>query len=220
MAEEKEVEQCLVVPRKALFGYNDERAFSGFRKQEQLGFDLEEILQKHSSFGWRKTSKGGYDVEYDAAFKHFNPSGVFIHDNKIFTYTRIGGEPRLVGRNDILISGHVIPEDAQGTSSYRQTFVETLMREFWEEVECKDTVLFHLPPLGYVNQESSAAIDRVHFGIVYLIWGSSPNIKVREKEKDIMTGSLKTIEEIENLQRPLEGWSKYTFEAVKKYLGK
>lgn len=218
MAGEKEAERCLVVPRKALFGYNDELAFSGFRTPEQLGFDLEAILQKHSFFGWRKTSKGNYDVEYDENLKHFNPSGVYLYEKKIFTFTRIGGEERLIGRNDISISGHVIPDDKQDT--YHQTFFETLYREFQEEVECKGTVLFNPTPLGYVNQESSALVDKVHFGIVYLIHGSSPEIKVSEKERDIMVGSLKTVEEIERLERPLEGWAKYTFDAVKKYLGK
>ena len=215
---EDKSEQCLVVPRKALFGYNDERAFSGFRKPEQLGLDLEAVLHKHSFFGWRKTSKGDYDVEYDGDMKHFNPSGVYLYGNKIFTFTRIGGEERLIGRNDIGISGHVTHEDKQDT--YRQTFIETLLREFREEVECKGNVLFNPAPLGYVNHESSALIDRVHFGIVYLIHGSSPDIGVHEKERDIMVGSLKTVEEIEALERPLEGWARYIFAEVKKYLGK
>ncbi|MDP3698673.1 MAG: hypothetical protein Q8R47_03730 [Nanoarchaeota archaeon] len=208
------VEECLVVPRKALFGYNDERAFSGFKTPAQLGFDLEEVLQKHSSFGWRKTSKEDYDVEYDESFKHFNPSAVFLYDNKIFTYTRIGGEPRLIGRNDILISGHVNPEDKQ-SHSYNTTFLSTLHREFGEEVDYQSHFSIDPTPLGYVNDESPNLIDKVHFGIVYLIHGNSPDINV--KEKDIMVGTLKTVEEIENLERPLESWSKYIFDEIKKY---
>ena len=211
-----EPEQCLVVPRKALFGYNDEHTFSGFKTQEQVGFDLEQILQKHASFGWRKTPKGEYDVEYDASFKHFNPSGVFVYDNKIFTYTRIGGEPRLVGRNDILISGHVNPGDKH--DSYHQTFLETLYREFQEEMDYPSHIWVDKRPFGYVNHESPALVDKVHFGIVYLIPGVSPQIDV--KEKSIMAGSLKTIEEIESLERPLESWSKCVFDEVKKYLRK
>jgi len=220
MAEEKEdkSEQCLVVPRKALFGYNDERAFSGFRTPEQLGIDLEAVLHKHSFFGWRKTSKGDYDVEYDGDMKHFNPSGVFLYDNRIFTYTRIGGEPRLIGRNDIGISGHVNPGDKK--DSYNQTFLETLDREFQEEVEYHGQTWIDQQPLGYVNHESSAIVDKVHFGIVYLIHGTFPEINVNKKERDIMAGSLKTVEEIEALERPLEGWAKYIFAEVKKYLGK
>lgn len=210
-----EPEQCLVVPRKALFGNDDERAFSGFKTPEQLGFDLEKILQKHSSFAWRKSPKGEYDVEYDASFKHFNPSGVFTHDRKIFTYTRIGGEPRLIGRNDIMISGHVNPEDKQ-IYSYNTSFLSTLHREFGEEVDYQSPFSIDPTPLGYVNDESPNLIDKVHFGIVYLIHGTSLDIDV--KEKDIMVGSLKTVEEIENLERPLESWSKYVFDEVKKYL--
>ena len=211
-----ESERCLVVPRKALFGYKDEHAFSGFKTSEQLGFDLEAILQKHSSFAWRKTPKGEYDVEYDDCFKHFNPSGVFIHDQKIFTYTRIGGESRLLGRNDLLISGHVNPADKQ--DSYHKTFLHTLYREFGEEVDYRYPFSIEPVPLGYVNDESPKMIDKVHFGIVYLIHGTSPDINVSEKE--ILVGSLKTIEEIENVERPLESWSKYAFDVVKKYLGK
>lgn len=222
-----EPERCLAVPRKALFGYNDERAFSGFKSPEQLaasGIDLEAVLQKHSYFAWRNTSKvdkNDYDVEHDGAIKHFNPCGVFLYGEKIFTFTRIGGEPRLIGRNDISIAGHVVPEDKHHSyPSFREVFLTTLFREFQEEIEYKGRYSASPQPFGYVNHESSNLVDKVHFGVVYLINGSSPDIQVNKNERDIMVGSLKSIEEIENLERPLEGWAKYTFEAVKEYLGK
>lgn len=207
-------ELCLAVPRKALFGENDERAFSGFRTPQQLGFDLEAILQKHAVFLPRKTSPGEYDVENDDTYKHFNPGGVFVYGEKIFTCTRIGGEPRLLGRNDILISGHVNPEDKQ--DSYRMTFLHTLQREFYEELHYHGCTSIQPIPLGYVNHESPELVAKTHFGIVYLIRGNSPEISVRETE--VLKGRLRTVREIERLSPPLQEWQRYAFDAVKKLI--
>ena len=210
----EKAERCLVVPRKALFGYNDECAFNGFRAPEQLGFDLETVLERHSSFGWRKTLGGEYNIENDDSFKHFVANGIFIYEKKIFTSTRIGGEPRLLDRNDILISGHVNPEDRNG--SYQQSFLNTLRREFNEEIEYTADLSIDPLPFGYINDDSDGQVGRVHFGVIYLMQGNSSIIY--PKETEILEGSLKTIEEIENLAHPLQSWQKYVFEEVKKYI--
>jgi predicted NUDIX family phosphoesterase len=214
MAGEKEVEYCLVVDRKALFGANDSYAFTGFRRAEDWDVDLEAVLKTHAQFLPRKTSPD-YDVENDPRYKQIMPGGIFVYDDRIFTYTRIGGEQRLMGRNDIFISGHINPPDVEHSKSYWGAFETNLRREFAEEVEYKDD--YQLKLLGYVNTDDTM-VDKVHFGVVYLIQGHTPDIKVRET--DILRGELKTVPQIEQLERPLESWQPHLFAEMKKYLGK
>lgn len=215
MAGEKEVEYCLAVKREALFGVNDRYAFTGFRRTEEWNVDLEAVLKRHAQFLPRKTSPWGYDVENDPRYKQIMPGGIFVHQDKIFTYTRIGGEQRLLGRNDIFISGHLNPPDMEDPGNFWAAFETNLRREFAEEVEYD--VDYDLKLLGYVNTDENM-VDKVHFGVVYLINGHLPSIKVRET--DVLQGELKTVREIEQLQRPLESWQPHLFEAVKNYLGK
>lgn len=205
-----EPEQCLVVPRKALFGNDDERAFSGFRSPKQWGFDLESIMQKHGVFKPRKTTAGEYDVENDVSYKQIIPCTLFLYDDKIFTYTRLqgSGEKRMVGRNDILIGGHVNPQDQQGT--YKETLWAAMYREFEEEVIHHDSYSLH--QVGYVNEDGTD-LDKVHFGVIYRINGRSPQIAVRETEA--MRGSLLSVEEMERLDPPLQSWHKFIFDAYK-----
>jgi len=207
MAGEKEAERCLVVPRKALFGNNDEHAFSGFRRKNKWDVDLEEVLRKDSFYALRKTADKEDDVEYREDLKQIIPGVVFLYEDKIFSYARLTGssEQRLVGRNDILIAGHINPIDKEPT--YRETFKKALHREFNEEVEYFHS--YSLEQVGYVNCDITP-VDKVHFGLVYIINGSSPDISV--KETDALDGSLKTCEDIERLHPPLKEWQKYVYE--------
>ncbi len=211
-----EPEQCLVVPRKALFGVNDEYAFTGFLKKEDWNVDLEEILQKNSFYAPRKTTDKNDDVEYREDLKQIIPGVAFLYNDKIFSYARLAGssEERLVGRNDILIAGHINIIDAMPT--YAETFWKALHREFEEEVDYRGA--YSLQEVGYVNCDVTS-VDKVHFGLVYIIDGRSPDISVRET--DALEGSLKSCEEIEKLNPPLKEWHKYVYENfVKGYLRK
>ncbi|MDO8511224.1 MAG: hypothetical protein Q7S55_03600 [Nanoarchaeota archaeon] len=207
MVGEKEAERCLVVPRKALFGNNDEHAFSGFRRKDEWDVDLEEVLGKHYSFAPRKTANREDDVEYKEEFKQIIPGVVFLYQDKIFSYARLTGssEERLVGRNDILIAGHINPVDYMPT--FKETFWKALHREFEEEINYRDG--YSLDHVGYVNCDVNL-VDKVHFGLVYIINGRSPDISVRET--DALDGSLKSCEEIERLNPPLKEWQKFVYE--------
>ena len=211
MAGEKEAEQCLVVPRKALFGNSDQYVFSGFRRMESWDVDLEAILGKHGFYAPRKTPRKEDDVEYREDLKQIIPGVVFLYDDTIFTYTRLrgSGEQRMVGRNDILIGGHINPQDHRDT--FTETFWEALHREIVEEVIYRPS--YSLQHVGYVNDEGTP-LDSVHFGLVYVINAASPQISVRETEA--MQGRLMTVQEIEGLNPPLQSWHKYIFDVYKK----
>lgn len=201
----------MVVPRKALFGYNDQYAFSGFRRKEAWDVDLENILGNYGFYAPRKTARREDDVEYREDLKQIIPGVVFLYGDKIFTYTRLegSGEARMVGRNDLLIGGHINPQDQQNT--YRETFWKALHREITEEVDYHDS--YSLGHVGYVNTEGTP-LDSVHFGLVYVIRGKSPNISVKETEA--MRGSLMTMGEMEKLDPPMQGWHKHIFDAYKR----
>lgn len=209
MAGEKETEpeRCLVVSRTALFGSHDQYAFTGFRRKDVWDVDLEEVLGRHSFYAPRKTLHKKDDVEYREDLKQIIPGVVFLYQDKIFSYARLAGssEQRLVGRNDILIAGHINPIDKKPT--YEETFWEALHREFNEEVEYFPS--YSLEHVGYVNCDVTS-VDKVHFGLVYVINGRSPDISVRET--DALQGSLKSCEEIERLNLPLQEWHKYVYD--------
>lgn len=211
MAGEKEAEKCLVVPRKALFGNDDQYAFTGFRRKDEWDVDLEEVLGRHSFYAPRKTPNKEDDVEYKEDLKQIIPGVAFLYQDKIFSYARLTGssEQRLVGRNDILIAGHINTVDRMPT--FEQTFWKALHREFEEEIDYRDAYSLH--HVGYVNCDVNP-VDKVHFGLVYIINGRSPDISV--KETDALLGSLKTCEEIERLHPPLKEWQQFVFEAYKK----
>ena len=222
MAGEKEAERCLVVPRKELFGHDDQYAFTGFKRKEAWDVDLEEVLGRHSFYAPRKTSNKEDDVEYQEDLKQIIPGVVFLYQDKIFTYTRLSGsgEARLVGRNDLMIAGHINPADqgnpANQKRTYEETFWKALHREFNEEVDFADS--YSLVHVGYVNCDVTP-VDKVHFGLFYIIDGRSPDISVRET--DALQGSLKSCEEIERLDPPLREWQKYLYdEFLKGYLKK
>jgi len=207
------VEKCLVVPRKALFGNNDEYAFSGFRKKDEWKVDLESVLSNNAFYAPRKTPKKEDDAEYREDLKQIIPGVVFLYQDKVFTYSRLNGsgEKRMVGRNDLLISGHVEPRDQRAT--YQETLWAGLHREFDEEMIYHPA--YSLNHIGFVNLDDDI-LGKVHFGLVYLIRGSSPEIAVKETEKH--QGSLKTAQEISQLQPPLMSWHNIIFDEVKKYL--
>ena len=205
-------EECLVVPRRYLFGEYDERAFEGFRSVKQWQFHLESIVQKHGTYKPRKTPPGEYNVENDVAYKQIIPGAIFLYGDTIFTYTRLegSGEKRMVGRNDIMIAGHINPQDQRAT--YKETLWGALHREFNEEVIHPDFYSLG-DPIGYVNEDGTD-LDKVHFGVVYRIQGRSPNITVRETEA--MRGSLLSMVELDQLTPPLQSWHKHIFDAYKR----
>lgn len=186
-------EQILVIDRKKLFipGY-----FEGFRenkKEEYL-----KIIEKFSYFAKRK------DVEENPQIKQIIPYQIFTWKNLYFLFKRTnkGREKRLYNRYSLGIGGHINKSDFKN----QDIILKGAEREFKEEVSYSGDYNYEF--IGVLNDESEP-ISSVHFGIVYLIRGSSEKIKVREKNK--MQGRLVKIEEIEKNCEELESWSKIIY---------
>ncbi len=191
-------EKCLVVSRDKLFGGNDEYAFEGFLKDWRT--DVLDIIHTHGEFCERK------EMETDPLYKQIIPLGAYRFQDSIYVYQRKGGDNRLIGNYDIGIGGHIHPDDQ--SSHAKKTLENCLLREFHEEIFFDAPFTFTL--LGYVNSDKEM-VGKVHFGMLYLLGGTSADIS--SKEADI-PGKLMTLKEASELN--LNGWQKYIFDALLK----
>ncbi len=190
-------EQIIVVPRKDLFGENDEKAFNGFVPVENVDF----IPTINESM----IVKPRNEVENNPNFKQIIPYSIFEHDGKIFLYKRTkgGGETRLHEKFSIGIGGHINPVEGDH-------LIEGMKREFHEELDYKDYYDYEI--VGFINNDDTD-VNKVHFGVVFMLKGSTPNIEVAEKDK--LVGSLETMDIVEEKKELMEDWSAYVFDNIK-----
>ncbi|MBN2101248.1 MAG: DNA mismatch repair protein MutT [Candidatus Aenigmarchaeota archaeon] len=190
-------EQIMVVPRKKLFGDNDEKAFSGFVPKEKT--DFIHVIKKSMVSRPRK------DMETNPEFKQIIPYSIFEHGGKIFIYKRAkgGGEARLHEKYSIGIGGHI--NHLEGDN-----LIEGMKREFHEELEYKDDYNYEI--IGFINSDETP-VDKVHFGVVFMLNGKTPDIKVAERDK--LIGGLESIGNIEEKRELMENWSAYVFDNIK-----
>jgi len=194
-------EQILVVPRNVLFGPANGRYFNGFlRSKSSPAF--EKIIKEN--FEFRQRSK----AEEDTSYQQIIPYIVFRYGKKLFVYKRLkaGGEKRLHNLHSLGIGGHINPHD-DGKDIIR----DALKRELEEEIIYPYPYSIKL--LGYINDDSNA-VGRVHFGVVFLIEGSVPDIKVRETES--LEGRLMEKKEIAKIAHEFENWSAILWEQIRK----
>jgi predicted NUDIX family phosphoesterase len=189
-------ENCLVVPREKLFGLNDQYAFAGFCKEWRT--DVWDIIAAHGHFLPRK------DMELDQHYKQIIPLGAYLFEDSLYVYQRKGGDARLVGNYDVGIGGHVHIDDFHYDS--KRTLENCLKREFQEEIECTGTFTTRL--LGYVNSDE-LMVDKVHFGLLYLLEGTSPHISSKEQD---MPGELVSLDRAKNFN--FKGWQSHIFNAI------
>lgn len=202
-------EKCLVVSRKDLFGENNERYFNGFKKKNNDEF--EKIINKKKIFLLRKTTSEEQSIpcEDDPSYQQIIPYIIFKYKKKIFVYKRLpkADEQRLHHNFSIGVGGHIDKSDLDN-----ENYIEEAMkREFNEEIIYNDPYEFKV--IGYIKDDSND-VGKVHFGVVFLVEGSTPNIKVREKDQlqgKLMKKKQITKEIIENF----ETWSKIAYENVK-----
>ena len=138
------------------------------------------------------------EVEEDPSYQQIIPYIVFRHNDRYFVTRRLaaGSDKRIHSLYSLGIGGHLNPVDAS------DPLAEGLRREWEEEVVYSGTFAPRL--LGLLNDDSNP-ISSVHFGVIYLVEGSTDQIAVRETHK--LTGSLLTLDEIAALDAALEPWA-------------
>lgn len=123
--------------------------------------------------------------------------------------TKKQGEERLHNKTSIGIGGHINPCDAFNYSFLIDTALE---RELSEELDWWGVE--HYPePIGYIKVNDTA-VDRVHFGLVYMvhIMSGKPAIKEDDKMKDVLWVPFDQPELI--LESNPETWSKLIVEKM------
>lgn len=190
-------EEVLVVRRDDIFALG---VWEGLKTE---GFSIEEEVMRHRSFFMARSL-----VEEDPSFQQIIPYLVFHYQGLYLLTRRLKGssEHRLRQLYSIGVGGHVNPTDVSGGDPIQAG----LEREWEEEVEYSGG--FRLRPLGLLHDES-AQVSQVHLGVVFLVEGNSPEIRVRETHK--LSGELLTLDQMRIHYDEMESWSQIVYDHLR-----
>jgi predicted NUDIX family phosphoesterase len=189
-------EQVLVVRREDMF---PDGAWHGFVTDN---LDRHQRVIRESHF-----FKPRSEVENDASFQQIIPYVVFRHRDRYFLTHRLraSSEKRLRKQYSLGVGGHINPGDLEGGDP----ILDGLKREWSEEVVYDGR--FEARMLGLLNEDSSP-VSKVHLGVVFLVEGDTPDIKIRETEK--LAGELLTLEEMRMYYLAMESWSQIVYDRL------
>lgn len=147
------------------------------------------------------------EVETDPSFQQIIPYVVFRHNDRYFLTHRLraSSERRLRKQYSLGIGGHINPGDLEAGDP----ILDGLKREWKEEVAYDGR--FEARLIGLLN-EDSAPVSKVHLGVVFLVDGDSPDIRIREVDK--LAGELLTLEEMRMYFLQMESWSQIVYERL------
>lgn len=191
----------MAVERGLLLG---EDHFEGFRSEREVDYEVR-ILGNY------KYMKRG-PLEEDPSHKQPIAYALIVNPGlrRIFAYRRAEkdehyGEKRLQGMWSWGVGGHIERRTEGGDGN---PIHSSLLRELGEEVSMNGQVT-RIKKLGYINNEQKH-VERVHFGILYLIETDSTEIKPEAPE--IAEGRLMELSELEEILASedckVEEWSK------------
>jgi predicted NUDIX family phosphoesterase len=189
-------EQVLVVRREDMF---PDGAWHGF---------VSENLDRHQRLiRERHFFKARSEVENDPSFQQIIPYVVFRHGDHYFLTHRLraSSEKRLRKQYSLGVGGHINPGDLEGGDP----ILDGLKREWSEEVIYDGR--FEARMLGLLNEDSSP-VSKVHLGVVFLVDGDTPDIRIRETDK--LAGELMTLEEMRMFYLAMESWSQIVYDRL------
>lgn len=162
---------------------------------------VQQVIRERSFFMPRR------EVEEDPTYLQIISFVVFRHGDRYFLTQRLRAstERRLRQRYSLGIGGHLNPEDTRGGD-----VIDGGMRREWEEEVCYPGD-FRARLLGVLN-DASAPVSRVHLGLVFLVDGSTAEIRVREVKK--LSGELLTLDEMRIYYLDMEGWSQLVYDRL------
>ena len=189
-------EQVLVVRREDMF---PDGAWNGF-VSENLDRHQRVIRERHFF-------KPRSEVENDSSFQQIIPYVVFRHDDRYLLTHRLraSSEKRLRKQYSLGVGGHINPADLEGGDP----ILDGLKREWSEEVIYEGR--FEARMLGLLNEDSSP-VSKVHLGVVFLVDGDTPDIRIRETEK--LAGELMTLDEMRMYYLAMESWSQIVYDRL------
>ncbi len=189
-------EQVLCVKREDIF---PDGAWHGF-VSENLDGHQQTIRERHFF-------KPRAEVENDPTYQQIIPYVVFRHDDRYFLTHRLraSAEKRLRKQYSLGVGGHINPGDLDAGDP----ILDGLKREWQEEVVYDGR--FEARLLGFLNEDSSP-VSKVHLGVVFLVDGDTPNIRIRETDK--LAGELLTLEEMRMFYLAMESWSQIVYDRL------
>lgn len=187
-------ENILVVKTSTLFPHG---AFQGLSTHTQEMLDL---INEHKEFNPR------HIMEEDFSYKQIIPYLIFKYQDQYFLMQRAAtsSEQRLKNKYTLGIGGHMRQEDMNEGA----TIFDWAKREFEEEIDY--TGHFSIKTVGVLNDDSNP-VGQVHVGLVLLLEGTSPEIKVRSELK---SGKLMSPAECLEFYQDLESWSQIVFDGL------
>lgn len=187
-------ENILVVKTSTLFPHG---AFQGLSTHTQEMLDL---INEHKEFNPR------HIMEEDFSYKQIIPYLIFKYQDQYFLMQRAAtsSEQRLKNKYTLGIGGHMRQEDMNEGA----TIFDWAKREFEEEIDYAGH--FSIKTVGVLNDDSNP-VGQVHVGLVLLLEGTSPEIKVRSELK---SGKLMSPAECLELYQDLESWSQIVFDGL------
>lgn len=189
-------EQVLCVNRDDIF---PDGAWHGFVSQD---------LERHQAvIRERHFFKPRSEVEDDPRFQQIIPYVVFRHGDHYFLTHRLraSSEKRLRKQYSLGVGGHINPGDLVAGDP----ILDGLKREWQEEVIYDGR--FDARLIGLLNDDSSP-VSKVHLGVVFVVDGDSPNIRIRETDK--LAGELLTLEEMRMYYLGMESWSQMVYDRL------
>ncbi len=146
-------------------------------------------------------------MENDPRYKQIIPYLVFEHDNNYFLMQRRkkASESRLQSKYSLGIGGHIRQEDMHNNDVFSWA-----TREFHEEIDYDGTFTFE--PIGLLNDDSND-VGNVHIGFVFLLHGSSKNIRIKS---ELQSGQLISLAACEKYADKLETWSSFVLDFLQK----
>jgi len=189
-------EQVLVVRREDMF---PDGAWHGF---------VTDNLERHQRvIRERHFFKPRSEVENDASYQQIIPYVVFRHGERYLLTHRLraSSEKRLRKQYSLGVGGHINPGDIEGGDP----ILDGLKREWSEEVIYEGR--FEASMLGLLNEDSSP-VSKVHLGVVFLVEGDTPDIRIRETEK--LAGELLTLGEMRMYYLAMESWSQIVYDRL------
>ena len=139
--------------------------------------------------------------------KQIIPYVVIRHGDEYFLLQRTPkqAEARLHNKLSLGVGGHINPGDLEGGDP----ILDGLKREWSEEVIYDGR--FEARMLGLLNEDSSP-VSKVHLGVVFLVDGDTPDIRIRETDK--LAGELMTLEEMRMFYLAMESWSQIVYDRL------
>jgi predicted NUDIX family phosphoesterase len=162
--------------------------------------DYIELINIHKEFLPRA------HMETNPRYKQIIPYLIFKHDDRYFLMQRQSqaSEQRLKNKYSLGIGGHIRQEDLVDSVS----IFDWAKREFHEEVEYRGAL--KIKPIGILNDDSNE-VGQVHIGLVLLLEGDSPAIRVKSELK---SGILLTHKECTAYYDSMESWTQMVFKQL------